>query len=88
MFEPFAQSSELLSREELDPVLTGTVVQTVIALPIFDEAGESSGVVEILNCEQEVFTSPSVKAVLQRFSKYISLLFYTSELLKVLYTQL
>jgi len=87
VFEPFAQSSELLSPEELDPSLTGTIVQTIIALPLFDEAGNSNGVIEILNSDQSVFTSTTTKAILQRFSKYISLLFYTNELLKVFHMQ-
>ena len=54
-----------------------------IAFPIFDEENNSSGVLQIINTEEVTFTSIEKKSLLPRFAKYISLLFYTSGLLKV-----
>lgn len=82
IFEPFAQSSMTLSRQELDPEIFGTVVQNLIAIPIFDEDGESIGIFEALNCEKSIF-SAGIKPLLVKVSKFVSLLFYTNTLLKV-----
>ena len=56
VFEPFAQSSQTVSKQELDPALTGTIVQTIIAIPLFDEVGNAAGVFELFNCEKAVFS--------------------------------
>ena len=84
VFEPFAQSSSTVSKQEVDAATIGTTVQSIIAVPLFDATGESIGVFEILNCEKGHFSSPSTKTILVKFAKYVSLLFYTNELLKVL----
>ena len=91
VFEPFAQSSSNVSKQEMNPEFIGTIVHSIIAVPIFDESGNSVGVFEIINCEKQHFSSPTTKTLLSKFAKYISLLFYTNNLLKVkstLYTPL
>lgn len=85
VFEPFAQSSQTLSKQETDPAIVGTTVQNVIAVPIFDEGGNSIGVFECINCEKSLFTGGTVKPLLVKFAKYVSLLFYTNGLLKVFF---
>ncbi len=82
VFEPFAQSSQTINKREIDPALVGTTVHSIIAVPIFDELGNSIGVFEIVNSDKENFVSPSVKPLLAKFAKYVSLLFYTNDLLK------
>ena len=84
VFEPFAQSSQVVSKEELDFNITGTVVQTIIAIPLFNETGNTVGVAEIINCDKTIFSASNTKNNLKKFSKYISLLFYTNGLLKVI----
>lgn len=83
VFEPFAQSSEVLRREELDPAIVGTVVQNLIAVPVFDERGNSTGVFEVINSKKEIFTTASTRSLLLKFAKYFSLILYTNQLLKV-----
>ena len=83
VFEPFAQSSSNANKQETDPETMGTTVHSIIAVPIFDESGDSIGVFEIINCDKSFFTAPSTKQLLGKFAKYVSLLFYTNGLLKV-----
>ena len=54
-----------------------------MSFPIFDDKGNSNGAIEVLNSKKSNFTSEDTKPLLTRFAKYISLLFYTSDLLKV-----
>lgn len=84
IFEPFAQSSEIVHKEELNPAIIGTIVQNLIAVPIFNEMGESIGVFEVINSQKSVFSTGSIKLLLMKFAKYFSLLLYTNGLLKVL----
>ncbi len=83
VFEPFAQSSQNINKQEIDPEAVGTTVHSIIAVPIFDELGNSNGVFEILNSDKANFSSSSIKPLLYKFAKYVSLLFYTNTLLKV-----
>ena len=83
VFEPFAQSSSSVSPQEVNPETIGTIVHSIIAVPMFDVTGESIGVFELLNCDKAHFSSPTTKGLLIKFAKYVSLLFYTNELLKV-----
>ena len=83
IFEPCAQSSQLVSKQEIDPNIIGITVNTIIAAPIFDELGNSMGVFEVINCDKSNFTSHSIQSTIKKFSKYVSLLFYTNILLKV-----
>jgi hypothetical protein len=85
VFEPFAQSSEVVCKEELDPKVVGTAVQNLIAVPVFNEVGDSIGVFEIINSQKAAFTNTSTRLLLSKFAKYFSLLFYTNNLLKVRY---
>jgi len=83
IFEPFAQSSEVVCKEELDSKIVGTIVENLIAVPVFNEVGSSIGVFEIINSQKSVFTNTNTKLLLSKFAKYFSLLFYTNNLLKV-----
>eukprot|EP00826_Nyctotherus_ovalis_P053544 TRINITY_DN6979_c0_g2_i2.p1 TRINITY_DN6979_c0_g2~~TRINITY_DN6979_c0_g2_i2.p1 ORF type:complete len:138 (+),score=20.30 TRINITY_DN6979_c0_g2_i2:959-1372(+) len=83
VFEPFAQSSNKLSAQEVDKKIVKTVVQNMIAVPIFDENNNSTGVFEAINSDKAIFTD-NKKPLLARFAKYISLLYYTNSLLTVL----
>ena len=60
-------------------------VSNVIAVPIFDSQNNSIGVFEIINSDNSVFTLPWITPLLNKFAKYISLVFYTNSLLKVLF---
>ena len=60
------------------------MVHSVIAVPIFDEMGDSVGVFECLNCDKSAFVNTATKPLLAKFAKYVSLLFYTNGLLKVI----
>ena len=57
IFEPFVQSSELINKEELDPIVIGTVVQNLIMVPLFNESGDSMGVLKIINSQKSVFSN-------------------------------
>jgi hypothetical protein len=83
VFEPFAQSSSSVSPQEVNPEIVGTIVHNIIAVPMFDSTGESIGVFELLNCDKAHFSSSTAKSILGKFAKYVSLLFYTNDLLKV-----
>lgn len=83
VFEPNAQSSSNASQEEISKEFIGITVQNIIAVPLFNSVGESIGVYEILNSDPSFFQSPNLRPMLMKFAKYISLLFYTNELLKV-----
>jgi len=76
VFEPFAQNSKIIDKQEIDHV--GITVDTLIAAPIFDEHNNSIGVLEIINGDKE----PS-KEIIMKFAKYTSLLLHTNNLLKV-----
>jgi hypothetical protein len=83
VFEPFAQSSNKLSQHEIDTKVLRTVVQNIIAVPIFDEEENSIGVFEAINSDRTIF-SETKKPLLLRFAKYISLIYYTNTLLMVI----
>jgi len=82
VFEPFAQSSNRLSKHEIDEEVLRIVVQNIIAVPIFDEEENSIGVFEVVNSDRTAF-SEDKKPLLLRFAKYISLIYYTNTLLMV-----
>ena len=87
IFEAFAQSSSRVDKYEIDPSVLGITVKNIIAAPIFNEEKNSIGVFEALNNDNSVFTT-STKSLLDRFSKFISLLFYTNNLLMVIFVNL
>ena len=58
-------------------------IRNSIAVPIFNEQKNIIGVFEILNSQKSAFDS-STNTLLAKFSKYISLLFYTNGLFRVL----
>ncbi len=83
IFEPFAQSSSIVSKEELNPETVGLAVRNLIAIPVFDEHGNSIGVCEALNCDAGLYSVSGTKPLLTKLAKYISLLLYTNGLLIV-----
>lgn len=83
IFEPFAQSSSIISEQELDSKILGVVVQNVIAVPIFEVNGDAIGVLEAINSNKSAFM-PDNKLLLEKFTKYVSLLFYTNSLMLVI----
>jgi putative methionine-R-sulfoxide reductase with GAF domain len=58
-------------------------IYNAIAAPIFNEKGDSIGVLEILNSEENAFSSETTKTLLVKYAKYVSLIFYSNDLLKV-----
>jgi len=60
-------------------------IYNAIAAPIFSEDGSAIGVLEILNSEESAFTSETTKTLLMKYAKYVSLIFYSNDLLKVRY---
>ena len=56
-FEPSVKNSVIVSKDECNEKIVGTTVQSLIAVPIFNEHGDSIGVFEIINCNKEVFTN-------------------------------
>ena len=80
VMEPSVDTSKMVSNEELHAMDN---VKNLIAVPIINEDGNSIGIFELFNCEQSFFESPNTKSLLMRFSKFVSLLFYTNGLLQV-----
>ena len=83
VFEPFAQSSEFLTRQELTTGNDSIIINNIVAVPIINEFGNSIGVFEAFNSRKSIFTDNTSKLLLLRFSRYISLLMYTNGLLRV-----
>jgi hypothetical protein len=61
----------------------GINVHNIIAVPIIDSQKNSIGVLELFNSSYDNFDSTHTRSQLGRYSRYISLLIYSEELLEV-----
>lgn len=83
VFESSPQTSNKVSKEEINENIIGAVVKNLIAVPMFNESENAIGVFELINTDPTCFSSDTTKKTLTKIGKYVSLLFYTSRLLKV-----
>ena len=74
--------ADIQNHKELSKEYPNTVRNT-IALPIYNDQDNAIGALEIINSEKSTFTSKNVNVLLEKFGKYVSLLFYTNNLLRV-----
>ena len=83
VFEQNIENSKILNKEEIDRRIPNIKIKNIIVVPLFDENNNSIGVFEALNCVESAFNDSKMKDHLTKYAKYISLLFYTSNLLRV-----